>query len=95
MRLSITLFMLSAASIVIARCGICPEEIKEHEVVYDLLLNDADSNETFCGYEERGEAENKDQGYCVYNGKGLLISSSDLTCPPGIATEECVEDAQN
>jgi hypothetical protein len=50
MRLSITLFMLSAASIVMARCGICPEEIKEHEVVYDLLLNDADSNETFCGY---------------------------------------------
>jgi hypothetical protein len=42
--------MLSVASIVIARCGICPEEIKEHEVVYDLLLNDADSNETFCGY---------------------------------------------
>ncbi|KAJ7625095.1 hypothetical protein DFH06DRAFT_1229827 [Mycena polygramma] len=90
MRLSVVLFVLSAASVAFARCAICPDKIKEGKaLVYHLVFGDYDASlkQKFCGYEEEAEDKDKNQGYCTYNGKGTL-SGSDLPCPAEVATTE-------
>ncbi|KAJ7856604.1 hypothetical protein B0H13DRAFT_2357337 [Mycena leptocephala] len=98
MRLSTTLFVFSATGIVIAsQCAICPKEIKDHNEVYRLVVNDHDAstNSTFCGYIEEGEMKEKKQAFCSYDDSGKYIFYDLANCPSKVGTKNCKDAAEN
>ncbi|KAJ6588327.1 hypothetical protein B0H19DRAFT_1098799 [Mycena capillaripes] len=89
MRFSTTLFVLSAAATVFAKCAICPKEVTLDNVMYHLELNQATSDGTACGYLEKGHKEIPKEGLCLYNGMGKLEPASDKGCPDEVPTKKC------
>ncbi|KAJ7178049.1 hypothetical protein C8R46DRAFT_1075679 [Mycena filopes] len=92
MRLSTTLLVLSAASLVFGQCAVCPKKVKgdTSKAVFRLVLHDHDSstNTTFCGYKQKSKTASKNEGYCSYDDTGKMISD-DLKCPDQVKTRGC------